>query len=117
MKGMIKKQESGGGQEARMVHIISLVSPQLLFQKPKDMVFVECHYGDNNVFCFYGFQVGLRQEAHAHAFSIFGKNDRISTQTHRTWLETIPIQSNWDMTIHGDFVTEAKATKKRKIEK
>lgn len=76
------------------------------------MVFVECHYRDNNMLCFYGFQVGLRQEADAHAFSVFGKNDCISTQTHRTGLEAIPVQSNWHMTIHGDFVAETKAKRK-----
>lgn len=81
------------------------------------MVLVEGHYGDNNVLCLDGFQVGLRQEAHAHGFSIFGKNNRIFTQTHGTWFETIPIQSNWDMTIHGDFVTEAKAEEKENFKK
>lgn len=77
------------------------------------MVLVEGHYWDNNMFCLYGFQVGLRQEAHAHGFSIFGENNCIFTQTHGTGLETIPVQSHWDMTIHGDFVTEAKAKEKK----
>jgi len=77
------------------------------------MLFVEWHNWDNNMFCFYDFQVRLRQETHAHAFFIFGKNHCIFTQTHRSWLEAISIQSNWDMIIHGDFLTEAKAKKKK----
>ena len=114
MEDMMKKQESGGGQKDGIVQNISWEFP---FQNPKDRVCAECHYWDNNMFCFYDFQVGLRQEAHAHAFSVFGKNDCIFTQTHRTWLEAIPIQSNWDVTIHGDFVTEAKAKKKKTLNK
>lgn len=76
------------------------------------MVFIESHYRNHDVLCFYDLQVGLRQEAHTHAFSILGKNDGIFPQTHGTWFEAIPIQSNWDVTIHGDFVTEAKARKR-----
>lgn len=97
-----------------MFQIFSSFSAALI-QNEKDMVFVECHDRDNNMFRLYNFQVGLRQESHTHGFSIFGKNYCIFAQSHRTWLEAIPIQSNRDMTIHGDFVTEAKAKKKRKI--
>lgn len=98
-----------------MARIVCAGPAQFAFENREDMVCVERHYRDDNVLRLHGFQVALRQQAHAHALLGFGENDCIFTQTHRTWLETIPIQSNWDMTIHGDFVTEAKAKKKSKI--
>lgn len=80
------------------------------------MVFVECHDRDNNMLRLDDFQIGLRQESHTHGLSVFGKNYCIFAQSHRTRLESIPVQSNRDVTIHGDFVTEAEAIKKRKIQ-